>query len=408
MSLLSVNKVGKSFSSYRSELHRFARWFSVPTKPCEEHWVLRDINFDIRAGEAIGIIGSNGAGKSTLLKMISGTMQPTEGNIQVNGRIAAILELGMGFNPELTGRHNVFHAAGLMGFNAEQIQQAMPDIEAFAEIGEYFDEPVRTYSSGMQMRVAFSVATSGCPDLLIVDEALSVGDAYFQHKCFERLKKYREKGGGLLFVSHDIKAIKNICDRTILLSDGEKAFDGHPEDAFNYYNALLAQQHPEPCLLEERGQDVKTQGTRSGSGEMKITSVGLEAEGTKAAIIEQCKPFSVNISLVAMENIERWCVGIAIRDKFGNEIFGTNTTMLNRVLPALSKGNKLVVEYKFPSLIVGPGIYAISIALHDVDSHVIANYDWWDKAVVFEVCAAQKMQSSGLICMPVNCSIHQH
>ncbi|MDH5479762.1 MAG: ABC transporter ATP-binding protein, partial [Nitrosomonas sp.] len=169
MSLLSIKNVGKAFVSYKSELYRFARWFGMPVKPSAEHWVIRHISFDIHSGEAIGIIGQNGAGKSTLLKMITGTLQPTEGQIQVNGRIAAILELGMGFNPELTGRQNVIHAAGLMGFNAEQVQQAMPDIETFAEVGEYFDEPVRTYSSGMQMRVAFAVATTYRPEILIVD-----------------------------------------------------------------------------------------------------------------------------------------------------------------------------------------------------------------------------------------------
>ena len=180
MSLLCVQDLGKAFRAYRSEWQRFARWFGIPAKPSEEHWVLRHVNFDIQPGEAIGIIGHNGAGKSTLLKMITGTLQATEGYMQVNGRIAAILELGMGFNHELTGRQNVFHAAGLMGFSVEQIQQTIPDIEAFAEIGEYFDEPVRTYSSGMQMRVAFSVATAFRPEILIIDEILAVGDISFQ------------------------------------------------------------------------------------------------------------------------------------------------------------------------------------------------------------------------------------
>ena len=174
MSLLAVSNLGKAFRVYKSEWHRFANWFGLKIRPAEEHWVLRHINFEINAGEAIGIVGQNGAGKSTLLKMITGTLQPTEGAIQINGRIAAILELGMGFNPELTGRQNVFHAAGLMGFNHEQISQVMSDIEAFAEIGDYFDQPVRVYSSGMQVRVAFAVATAYRPEILIVDEALSV------------------------------------------------------------------------------------------------------------------------------------------------------------------------------------------------------------------------------------------
>jgi lipopolysaccharide transport system ATP-binding protein len=217
MTLLSVANVGKSFRKYKSDWHRFANWFGLKIKPVKEHWVLRHINFDVNAGEAIGIIGQNGAGKSTLLKILTGTLQVNEGNILTNGRIAAILELGMGFNPDLSGRQNVFNSAGLMGFSAEQIAKSMPDIEAFAEIGTYFNQPVRVYSSGMQMRVAFAVATAWRPEILIVDEALSVGDSYFQHKCFARIREFQEHGTSLMLVSHDLNAIQSLCSRAILL-----------------------------------------------------------------------------------------------------------------------------------------------------------------------------------------------
>ena len=220
MSLLRAENLGKAFRVYRSEWHRFARWLGIPIQPVEEHWVLRHISFDIRAGESIGIVGQNGAGKSTLLKILTGTQQLSEGRIEVQGNIAAILELGMGFNSDLTGRQNVYHAAGLMGFNPEQIEQAMPEIEAFAEIGEYFDEPVRTYSSGMQMRVAFSLATAHRPEILIVDEALSVGDAYFQHKCFARIREFRKHGTTLLIVTHDTQLAEDFCHRTLHMVDG--------------------------------------------------------------------------------------------------------------------------------------------------------------------------------------------
>jgi lipopolysaccharide transport system ATP-binding protein len=235
MSLLSVKNLGKAFRTYNSEWKRFASWFGIPVKSTEEHWVLRHINFGIDAGEAIGIIGQNGAGKSTLLKMITGTLKPTEGEVLVHGRIAAILELGMGFNPELTGRQNVLHAAGLMGFSTEDVQQEISDIEAFAEIGEYFDEPVRIYSSGMQVRVAFAVATAFRPDILIVDEALSVGDAYFQAKCYERINSYKEQGTTLILVTHSMGDIVKHCNRALYIRNGQIKVDGSPRDVSNIY-----------------------------------------------------------------------------------------------------------------------------------------------------------------------------
>lgn len=202
--------------------------------------MLQDINFTVNPGEAVGIIGINGAGKSTLLKMITGTSQPTKGNVHISGRVAALLELGMGFHPDFTGRQNVYMAGQLMGLHADDISKLMPKIEAFAEIGDYLDSPVRLYSSGMQMRLAFSVATSIRPDVLIVDEALSVGDDYFQHKSFERIRDFRRQGTTLLIVSHDKQAIQSMCDRAILLNAGRIEMEGEPEAVMDYYNALLA------------------------------------------------------------------------------------------------------------------------------------------------------------------------
>ena len=181
---LVVEKLGKAFKTYASEWHRFLSWFGVPVSVAKEVWALKDISFRVKYGEALGIVGQNGAGKSTLLKLITGTLQSSCGQINVNGRVAAILELGMGFNLEFTGRQNVIYSGGLMGFSNKQLRKVMPEIQLFAEIGEYFDYPMRMYSSGMKMRVAFAIATAFRPDVLIIDEALSVGDAYFQFKSF--------------------------------------------------------------------------------------------------------------------------------------------------------------------------------------------------------------------------------
>jgi lipopolysaccharide transport system ATP-binding protein len=208
--VLQIDNLGKAFREYRMEWQRMLSWFGARPVAASEFWVLRGVGFQVEAGECVGIVGQNGAGKSTLLKLVTGTLRPTEGTVRVAGRIAAILELGMGFNPDLTGRDNARYTAGLMGMSPHQIDAIIPAVEEFAEIGEYFDQPLRTYSSGMQMRVAFSVVTAIRPEILIIDEALSVGDAYFSHKSMARIRRFREEGTTLLFVSHDPGAIQSL------------------------------------------------------------------------------------------------------------------------------------------------------------------------------------------------------
>jgi lipopolysaccharide transport system ATP-binding protein len=268
----------------------------VPFSPRRHHlhWVLQDIDFEIKPGESVGIVGVNGAGKSTLLKMITGTTQPTCGQIELEGRVAALLELGMGFHPDFTGRQNAFMAGQLLGMQVEEIEALMPQIEGFAEIGDAIDHPVRTYSSGMQMRLAFSVATARRPDILIVDEALSVGDAYFQHKSFERIRSFRKAGTTLLIVSHDRSAIQSICDSAILLENGRMAMHGKPEAVMDYYNAMLA---------EREGQIVRQEmlangqvRTMSGTGEAGIVSVRLlDEQGAAIEAAEVGQPVVLEV-----------------------------------------------------------------------------------------------------------------
>ncbi|MDD2547725.1 MAG: ABC transporter ATP-binding protein, partial [Burkholderiaceae bacterium] len=208
--------LGKAYKRYPNRWARLREWLQPGAPRHELQWVLKGLNLRVAPGQAVGVIGRNGAGKSTLLKMITGTSTPTQGHVTLQGRVAALLELGMGFHPDFTGRQNAWMAAQLLGLADAEIAASMPGIEAFAEIGRYIDEPVRTYSSGMQVRLAFSVATAVRPDVLIVDEALAVGDVYFQHKCYARIRGFRAQGTTLLFVSHDPGAIKSLCDRAVL------------------------------------------------------------------------------------------------------------------------------------------------------------------------------------------------
>jgi lipopolysaccharide transport system ATP-binding protein len=394
MSLLKVTDLGKAYRSYRSEWKRIARWFFLPTSPSEEHWVLKGINFEINAGEAIGIVGQNGAGKSTLLKMITGTLHPSEGTIQINGRIAAILELGMGFNPELSGRKNVYHAAGLMGFNADQVDAVINEIEAFAEIGEYFDESVRTYSSGMQMRVAFAVATAFRPEILIVDEALSVGDSYFQHKSFDRIREFQKQGTTLLIVSHDRAAIQGLCNRAILLDSGTVIKDGVPEEVMDFYNAIIAEKENSSISVSTLPNG-KVQ-TRSGTAEATIESVSLHnTSGTPLEFVPVGEPVSLRVVVKVHSPIPELVVGYMFKDRLGQEVYGTNTHHLGFKLGAQTSGDR--VEYRFTfDANLGVGSYSVAVALHTTDNHLSQNYDWLDHALVFNIVNIDKTQFVGV------------
>jgi len=395
MTVLSVKGIGKAFRTYQSEWHRFARWCGLSIKSVEEAWVLREINFDIQPGEAIGIVGQNGAGKSTLLKIITGTLKPTKGHVQITGRIAAILELGMGFNPELTGRQNVRQAAGLMGFSSQEIDNVMVDIETFAEIGEYFDEAVRTYSSGMQMRVAFAVATGWRPEILIVDEALSVGDAYFQHKSFARIREFREQGTTLLIVSHDRNAIQSLCDRAVLIEKGSVIKDGNPEEVFDFYNALIAEKENSTIEVKTRN-DGKAQ-TSSGTGEARVEEVTLcDEKGNAVEYVGVGDIVELRIRVKIYQPVETLVLGYSIKDRLGQVMYGTNTWHTGQVIKEPQEGAEYLFTLVFPTNF-GVGSYSVQTALVDRDTHLTANYEWLDIALVFNVVNINKTQFAGCL-----------
>jgi lipopolysaccharide transport system ATP-binding protein len=394
MGSILVKNVGKAYKQYPSRFGRLLEWLSPKT--LERHtvkWVLQDISFKVQRGEALGIIGINGAGKSTLLKMIAGTTQPTTGSITLNGRVAALLELGMGFHPDFTGRQNVHMAGQLLGLSSADIERLMPQIESFAEIGDAIDKPVRIYSSGMQMRLAFSVATVVRPDVLIVDEALSVGDAYFQHKSFERIREYRSQGTTLLIVSHDRGAIQAICDRAILLNAGRIEKEGSPESIMDYYNALIAEKN-ESSVRQVELESGRTK-TLSGTGEATIAKISLlNASNNQVEIVDVGSQVSLVVEVAVVSPIPELVVGYMIKDRLGQAVFGTNSYFLEQPLRMLNPGDKPVFSFSFPANF-GEGSYSVSIALHGGRSHVGANYEWQDLATVFEVVNASRKQFVG-------------
>lgn len=394
MGTISVSHLGKAYKQYPSRWTRLAEWL-IPYYP-QRHtlkWILQDINFSVQPGEAVGIIGINGAGKSTLLKMITGTTLPTTGQVHMTGRVAAMLELGMGFHPDFTGRQNAFMAGQLLGYTPEEIARLMPEIEAFAEIGSYIDEPVRVYSSGMQMRLAFSVATAIRPDILIVDEALSVGDAYFVHKSFDRIRLFREQGTTLLIVSHDKAAIQAVCDRAILLNAGRIALEGEPEAVMDAYNALIADKES-GSVRQTTTESGKTQ-TISGSGEAIIKRIDLlNDEGDSIEVVSVGQAVELRLVVQTIDTVPELVAGFMIKDRLGQVVFGTNTFHLKRVLHNLGAHVDTTLSFKFAANL-GPGTYSVATALHAKDTHVSKNYEWKDLALVFNVINTSKPEFIG-------------
>jgi lipopolysaccharide transport system ATP-binding protein len=240
--VVSVRDLSKRFKLYTNPWHRVFEWLSLGRAlRHEEFWALTGVGFDVARGECLGIVGVNGAGKSTLLKILSRALHPTSGHFEVKGRLVSLLELGTGFHPELTGRQNIFQSARLLGFSADYVRERLPAILDFAQVGEFIDQPVKQYSSGMFVRLAFSLFAHVDPDVYIVDETLAVGDVFFQQRCFERFRELRNRGCTILFVSHDMEAITHLCDRAILLSGGKLVAQGDATTVVHDYFALMGQ-----------------------------------------------------------------------------------------------------------------------------------------------------------------------
>jgi lipopolysaccharide transport system ATP-binding protein len=406
MGRIVVSNLGKAYRQYPTRWSRLAEWVLPGHKPRHKlKWVLRDIGFMVEPGEAVGLIGINGAGKSTLLKLITGTTQPTTGAVHMEGRVAALLELGMGFHPDFTGRQNVFMAGQLLGMTVEEIERLMPEIEAFAEIGDYMDQPVRVYSSGMQMRVAFSVATARRPDILIVDEALSVGDAYFQHKSFDRIRNFRRQGTTLLLVSHDKQAIQSLCDRAILLDGGRLAREGPPEEIMDYYNAMIAERENETVRLNATPEG-KVQ-TVSGTGEATVSDIALlDDAGQRVEVVDVGSEVTLEVKVAARAHIPRMVLGYMIKDRLGQPMYGTNTHLKELPLDSVGAGEEVTYRFRFP-MNLGPGTYSVATAIVSTETHLVNNYEWRDLALVFTVMNMRRPHFEGSAWLDPVIDIHR-
>lgn len=406
MAILSVHNLGKAYKHYFNRWSRLAEWCLPSSQPRHHlHWALQDINFQVEPGQVMGIVGMNGAGKSTLLKIIAGTTQPTTGSFDMKGSVAALLELGMGFHPDFTGRQNVIMAGQLFGFSVHEIQDLLPGIESFAEIGDYIDQPVRIYSSGMLMRLAFAVATAKRPELLIVDEALSVGDSYFQHKSFSRIRKFREEGTALLLVSHDRGAIQSICDRAMVLHEGKVVKEGPPEEAMDFYHALLYAR--EVRLIRQDFQAYGKVKTVSGSGEITVSEIRLlMTDGKPVEAVETGSPVRLVIKACVNRRVSEAVIGFLIKDRFGQIMYGINSYRLGKPIGDLSPGDQLICSFEF-AMNLGKGNYSITTGISKMESHLSNNYEWRDGGFVFSVLNTKKPDFAGAVSLDTRMSI-QH
>jgi lipopolysaccharide transport system ATP-binding protein len=395
MPLISIQNITKKYHTYHSDWDRFVEAITNgKVRRRVEHWILKGVSLEAEPGESIGIIGYNGAGKSTLLKIVLGVSTPDSGTVAINGRVAGLLELGVGFHPEFTGRENATISCQLLGLDPGEIPALVEEIRRFSELEDYFDEPMRTYSTGMQMRLAFSASTAVRPEILVVDEALAVGDAYFQHKSMARIRRFREAGTTLFLVSHDPTAIKNLCDRAIILEEGVVIRDGRPDEVLDYYQAMVNRRKKDEEIRQFRNDGVVV--TRSGDARMEITAIQiLDMDGRPGRVFKTGEIARIRQTITCNDPHVRPNVGIMIRDRLGNHIYGTNTHLKKVAIEdRFDVGTKFHVDFDV-QLLLGAGSYNVSVAVVDDALHS-SHLDWIDQAVVFQVMPDSVPDFAGL------------
>ncbi|HKO63553.1 MAG TPA: ABC transporter ATP-binding protein, partial [Pyrinomonadaceae bacterium] len=396
---LRVENVSKMYRIYDRPGDRLKEMLTQGLiKRHREFWALRDISFEVEGGTTTGIIGPNGSGKSTLLQIVTGTLEPTHGSIHYEGRVAALLELGAGFNPEFTGIENVYLNASLLGFSKKETKARLPEIERFAEIGQFIHQPVKTYSTGMYVRLAFAIAVCASPQILVVDEALAVGDTIFQHRCIRRIKEMQDGGTTVLFVSHDPTVVRALCSRTILLKNGRILADGKPMDVLNRYQELIMKHERgeqsagdlTPADNSHTIQMSRLEGAhRHGDGTAEIISAELlNSSGQRVEVVESAAPLTIRFQVLFHKDIDKPVFGFMIRSRHGINDYGTNTEQRSYEVGRVKRDEVIEICFNFKCHL-GQEHYFISLAVHSPDG---VSYDWIDGVIFFRVFCPVEME----------------
>ena len=388
--MISVQNVSKVYHLYHHPFDRVLGALALSRKKKAEFWALRDINLRIEKGEVFALLGPNGSGKSTLLQVISGILQPTTGRVLSSGRVAALLELGAGFNPEFSGRENVYLNGEILGLSRQELDEVFPSIEAFAEIGQFIDRPVKEYSSGMYVRLAFSTAIHVDPEVLIVDEALAVGDAIFASRCVQKFEELRRKNVTVLLVSHDLGLIKRLADRAAFMLDGKIVMQGSPKDAVNRYVGFVldrerATKERSTGLLQEAIADSAISNKtsfRHGDGASRVTDVRiLGSDGENCHAFRPGESIIVRVRATFQKPVSNPVVGILIRNRIGMDIFGTNTRLERAELGDFQSGEEIEVEFELDCLL-SRHEYTVTVAVQYWNG---LSQDWLDDVLDFRV-----------------------
>jgi lipopolysaccharide transport system ATP-binding protein len=369
-------------------------WRRSPHKGSESYWALCDVSFRVDSGETVALIGANGSGKSTALKLISRIIEPTEGAVSVKGRVAALLELGAGFHPDLSGRENVYLNGSILGLSKNYIRQQFDSIVSFAELERFIDTPVRNYSSGMMMRLGFSVATAFQPDILLIDEVLAVGDSAFQSRCLRRIVEIQEAGATVVLVSHDLTSVHMLCQRAVWFDEGRMRAVGETEEVVNRYLESLWTDETAAGLEGGAGGGQTGHSARWGSGEARIEQVEiLGADGTPCNVFHTDDPLTVRMWYHAAYPVDRPAFGVSIFDEQGNRLNGPNTIWGGEYIPCIE--GRGYVDYVVDHLPLLSGRYDLTVAIYD--RHISQPYDHWHRGFTFTVVPGDTERQDGSV-----------